>query len=226
MCDYELVKNSYIQDADLKLRFEYYGEEYHIEMGRFLLSIQNSREEEYFRTEVFSYYDCLTFNNGCLYFGDRQGMIHIISMKEKREILCLFTSDETEQFYKDHINMYPHTLPWIIHNHELGDYAYLPELHVMNEVASNLSISVLHSWGKYVIWGDLSGRVALLDTNIMKVVYTFKVDGAVSCISDDQEHIIVDYIMDNHFDSPQSLTRYENAKRIHKKPIITQLLTS
>ena len=215
MGDYELVKNNYKQDGDLLLRFEYDSEEYHIAMGRFLLTIKNSRDEEYYRKEVYSYYDCLAVNNGCLYFGDRQGMVHIISMMERREMLCLFLCEEAERFYRDHINMYPHTLPYIIRNHELGDYAYLPEMHVMNEVASNLSVSSMHSWGKYVIFGDLSGHVSFFDTSIMRVIKTLKVDGAVSFISDDNGFVLIDYITDDHFESPQSLVRYETAKRIY-----------
>ena len=212
---YELVRNNYKQDGDLLLRFEYDGEEYHIAMGRYLLAIKNSRDEEYCQKEVYSYYDCLTFNNGCLYFGDRSGMVHVISMMERREILCLFLCEDAERFYRDHINMYPHTLPYIIRNHELGDDAYLPELHVMNEVASSLSVSSMHSWGKYVVFGDLSGRVSFFDTSIMKVVKTLKVDGAVSFISDDSGFVIIDFITDDYFESPQSLVRYETAKRIY-----------
>lgn len=118
MSDYELVKNNYKQGGDLLLRFEYDGEVYHVEMGRYLLTIKNSRGEEYYCTEVYSYYDVLSFNNGCLYFGDRQGMVHVISMMERREILTLFLSEEAELFYKDHINMYPYTLPFIIQTHK------------------------------------------------------------------------------------------------------------
>ena len=215
MSDYELVKNNYKQDGDLLLRFEYEGEVYHVEMGRYLLTIKNSRNEEYCRTKVYSYYDSLAYNSGCLYFGDRFGMVHVISMMERREILNLFLSEEAERFYKDHINMYPNTLPFIIRNHELGDYAYLPELHVMNEVVSNLSVSCLYSWGKYVIFGDLSGRVSFFDTSIMKVIKTLKIDGAVSFISYNNGFVIIDFIAADHFDSPQSLVRYETAKRIH-----------
>lgn len=214
MGNFELVKNNYKQDEDLKLRFEFDSEEYHVEMGRFRLSIKNSKEEEYLRTEVYHYYDCLTYNNGCLYYGDRSGMVHIIGMKERREILHLFLSDEAEAFYQDHINMYPHTLPSIIRNHELGDYAYLPELHIMNEVVSNLAVSALHSWGRYVVFGDLSGRVAFFDTAIMKVVERFKVDGAVSFISDESGVVLIDFIAADQFDSPQSLTHYPTARRI------------
>ena len=215
MDHYGLVKNSYKQDGDLSLRFKYDGEEYHITMGRFLLVIKNSRDEEYYQQEVYSYYDCLAFNDGCLYFGDRSGMVHVISMRERREILCLFLCEEAERFYKDHIDMYPYTLPGIIRNHELGDYAYLPELHVMNEVTSRLSVSSMHSWGKYVIFGDLSGRVSFFDTSIMTVIKTLKVDGAVSFLSNDGEFVIVDFITDDYFESPQSLSRYETAKRIY-----------
>lgn len=217
MGKFELVNNNYKQDEDLKLRFEYDSEEYHVEMGRFRLSIKNSREEEYLRIEVYHYFDCLTYNNGCLYFGDRSGMVHIISMKERREILHLFLSDEAEAFYKDHINMYPDTLPYIIRNHELGDYAYLPELNVMNEVVSNLAVSALHSCGRYVVFGDLSGRVAFFDTDVLRVVERFKVDGAVSFISDENGVVFIDFIVDDHFDSPQSLTRYPTARRIYKE---------
>ena len=215
MGDYELVRNNYKQDGDLLLRFEYDGEEFHIEMGRYLLTIKNSRDEEYCQKEVYSYYDCLAFNNGCLYFGDRYGMVHVISMMERQEILCLFLCEEAERFYREHINMYPHTLPFIIQNHELGDYAYLPELHVMNEVVSSLSVSSMHSWGKYVVFGDLSGRVSFFDTSIMTIVKTLKVDGAVSFISDDNGFVIIDFITDDYFASPQSLVRYETAKRIY-----------
>ena len=215
MGDYELVKNYYKQNGDLSLRFEYDGEEYHIAMGRFLLAVKNSRDEEYFQEEVYSYYDCLAFNNGCLYFGDRSGKVHVISMTEQREILCLFLCEEAQRFYRDHINMYPRTLPYIIRNHIIGDYAYLPELHVMNEIASNLSVSSMHSWGKYVVFGDLSGRVSFFDTSIMKIVKTLNVDGAVSFISDDSGSVIIDYITDDYFESPQALARYETAKRIY-----------
>lgn len=91
----------------------------------------------------------------------------------------------------------------------------MPELHVMNEIVSNLSVSCLHSWGKYVIFGDLSGRVSFFDTSIMKVIKTLKVDGAVSFISSDSGVVIIDFITADHFDSPQSLVQYETAKRIH-----------
>ena len=63
MSDYELVKNNYKQDGDLLLRFEYEGEVYHVEMGRYLLTIKNSRNEEYCRTKVYSYYDSLAYNS-------------------------------------------------------------------------------------------------------------------------------------------------------------------
>lgn len=43
MSDYELVKNNYKQDGDLLLRFEYEGEVYHVEMGRYLL-LSKTRE--------------------------------------------------------------------------------------------------------------------------------------------------------------------------------------
>ncbi len=68
----------------------------------------------------------MSFNNGCLFFGDRFGMVHVIGMMERREILCLFLSEAAEQFYKDHFNMYPLTLELSIKNHELGDYTWLP----------------------------------------------------------------------------------------------------
>ena len=215
MNDYEPVKNHYQQDGDLSLRFEYEGEEYHVAMGRFLLMIKNAKDEDYFKTEVYSYYDCLTFNDGCLYYGERSGMVHVISMKERREILCLFLNDEAERFYNDHINMYPNTLPAIIRAHKIGDYQYLPELLVMNEVTSSLSVSAMHSYGKYVIFGDLSGRVSFFDTSVMKVVKILKTEGAVSYTSDDDRGITIDFITDDHFDSPESLTRYDTAKRIH-----------
>ena len=215
MRDYELVKNNYKQDEDLLLRFDYEGEEYHVEMGRYLLIVKNSKNEEYYRMEVFAYYDCLAFNNGCLYFGDRHGMVHVISMMERREILCLFLNEEAEQFYQDHINLYPYSLPNVIKSHELGDYYYLPELHVMNEVTSKLSVSAMHSWKKYVVFGDLSGRVSFFDASTMKIVKTFKVDGAVSFISDDRLGVMIDFITDYYFDSPQSLTRYETANRMY-----------
>lgn len=215
MSNYELVKNNYKQDGDLLLRFEYDGQEYHVEMRPYLLAIKNSRDEEYYRQEVYSYYDCLAFNNGCLYFGDRHGRVHVISMMKRKEILRLFLNEEAERFYRDHINMYPSTLPYIIQTHQIGDYDYLPELHVMNEVVSHLSVSSLHAWGKYVVFGDLSGRVSIFDTSIMKVVKTLKVNGAVSFISDENGAVIIDFITDDHFDSPQSLARYENAKRIY-----------
>ena len=214
MDHYGLVKNSYKQDGDLSLRFKYDGEEYHVAMGRFLLTIKNSKDDVYCEIEVYSYYDCLAFNNGCLYYGDRHGMVHVFSMMERREVLCLFLSEEAERFYRDHINMYPHTLPYIIQNHELGDYAYLPELHVMNEVVRNLSVSSMHSCGNFVVFGDLSGRVSIFDTSIMSIVKTCKVDGAVSFISDDNGTAMIDFITADHFDSPQSLARYESAKRI------------
>ena len=142
-------------------------------------------------------------------------MVHVISMMERREILCLFLCEEAERFYRDHINMYPYTLHSIIRNHELGDCFFLPETQVMNEVASSLSVSAMHSLGKYVVLGDLSGRVSFFDTSIMTVVKTLKVDGAVSFISDDSEFVIIDFITDDYFESPQSLVRYETAKRIY-----------
>lgn len=208
------VSNKFRNDSDLGLEYQYNDEVYHVEMGRFLLLVKDSKGEIYLQKGVDSYYDCLTFNGENLFFGDRNGQIHCISLKNKEEINVFFLCEETMEYYNDHIKRYP-LIPFLIREHKLGDYDYLPEMLTMNEVVSKLSISVLKSKGHFIVCGDLSGHVAIIDTELMKTVKMFTVEGAVSNIEFEGEKIIIDYITASYFDSPFSLAAYDTANRTY-----------
>lgn len=207
------VKNKFRIDSDLGSEYQYNDEVYHVEMGRFLLLIKDSKGEIYLEKSVDSYYDCLAFNGEYLFFGDRNGQIHCISLNDKKEINSFFLCKETEEYYIDHIKRYP-LIPSLIREHKLSGYDYLPEILTMNEVVGKLSISVMRSKGHYIICGDLSGHVAVIDTERMKTVKMFTVEGAVSNIEFDGKMVIIDYITAPDFDSPYSLAAYDIANRI------------
>lgn len=210
---YTVVQNSYVQDKDLSLTFSHNGHFCKVGMGAYKLIVFAENEQKVCEIGVDAYYDCLRYCCGFLYVGNRFGLISKVDIDKGRIIKEFFINESAAKYYDDHINIYPYTLPHIIKTHELGDYTYLPELHIMNEVVSHNAITVLAENDCYIAAGDVSGRVSVWDVGNMSLKKSFEVEGAISNLEFIDDSLQIDYVADKEIESPSVLTRYEKAMR-------------
>lgn len=206
------VENLYVANQASKYEFNHNNNKLKIQSKPYRLIVSTFDDKEVCSIPMNSYFDAAVYCNGNLYVGDRQGLIKKIDIEKNTVSSQFFISKETEIYRNDKLSLYSN-MQYLIDNHLLGDYMYLPETLVMNEIVANNSISVLHSYKHYLIAGDVSGNLTIWDTTDMAILFSDTYEGSVVNVNIQDKSLFVDFIKSDKICSPNDLSCFSSAMR-------------
>lgn len=192
----------------------FHNKKYELKLKPYRLVVEDFGGTVFLETEVFSYCDCFAYEMEFLFWGDRMGKIHCVDFNNKEKKTEFFISKEAEKFYAETTGLNS-IWDYVIKNHLLGDYGYLPELYTANHICSKLAISAMTSYEQNVVIGDLSGRIAVFDITKQAIVTNWRVPGPVANLEISGDKILIDYaIVERDVESPDYLKDFKPLTRL------------